>query len=133
MASNVPVWAATAQYANLITVKRDGTKVSTPVWFALDGEKLYMYSNLNAGKMKRVRNNPAVEVGQCDVRGKPIGETVSAHAIELPESQGKYVHGLLDRKYGWKKRLMNIGTAVPEFLHLRKPKPDGFIEVSFAN
>lgn len=129
--SAIPEWAAKAQYVNLVTVKRDGSKVSTPLWFAFDNEKLYFYSNLDAGKMKRVRNNGNVEVGPCDVRGKPTGETVSAHAIELPESSGLYVHKLLDKKYGWKKRIMNIGTAVPEFLRIRKRRPDGFIELSF--
>ena len=131
MAATLPAWATTAQYINLVTVKRDGSKVASPVWFALDNDKLYIYSNLDAGKMKRIRNNSSVEVGQCDVRGKSIGETVAAHAVELPEARGSYVHGLLDKKYGWKKRLMNIGTAIPELLRIRKRKPDGFIQVSF--
>ena len=127
----IPDWASRAQYVNLVTFKRDGRSVSTAVWFALDNGKLYMYSNLDAGKMKRVRNNSSVEIGPCDVKGKPTGPTVAAHAVELPESSGSYVHGLLNKKYGWKKRLMNIGTAVPELLRIRKRKPDGYIEVSF--
>jgi uncharacterized protein len=129
----IPDWASDAQYVNLITFKRDGTAMASPVWFAADKGKLYIYSNLDAGKMKRVRNNGSVEIGPCDVRGKSTGPTIAARAVELPESSSSYVHGLLNKKYGWKKRLMNIGTAVPELLHIRKRKPDGFIEVSFQD
>ena len=121
------------QYINLTTFKRDGTGVSTPVWFAVDGGKLYIYSNLNAGKMKRVRKNSSVEVAPCDLRGKPTGPPVAARAIELPESSGSYVHGLLNRKYGWKKRILTAGAVIPEFLRIRKRKPDGYIEVSFSD
>jgi uncharacterized protein len=128
----VPDWASSSQYVNLVTFKRDGNSVTTAVWFALDNGKLYIYSNLNAGKMKRVRNNGAVEVGPCDIKGKPTGPTVAAQATELPESSGPYVHGLLNKKYGWRKRIVSMGAVVPELLRIRKRKPDGFIEVSFG-
>ena len=130
--SNVPAWASTAQYVNLVTLKRDGAKVSTAVWFALDNDRLYIYSNLDAGKMKRVRNNGQVEVGPCDVKGKPTGATVAARAVELPESKGSYVHALLTGKYGWKKRLVGLASAVPALLNIRRKKPDGYLEVTFT-
>ena len=73
----IPDWASSAQYVNLVTFKRDGRSVSTAVWFALDNGKLYIYSNLDAGKMKRVRNNSSVEIGPCDVKGKATGPTIA--------------------------------------------------------
>jgi uncharacterized protein len=127
----IPTWAASAEYINLITFKKDGSRVSTPVWFVLVDGKLVIYSNLNAGKMKRIRNNEKVEVGPCTVKGKPIGDTVVAIAKELDSSKSSYVHGALNKKYGWKKKLMSFFSVVPEKLHIKKASPDGYIEVSF--
>jgi PPOX class probable F420-dependent enzyme len=43
------------KYLNLESVKRDGTPVQTPVWFAEDHGVLYVYTLANAGKVKRIR------------------------------------------------------------------------------
>ena len=119
------------QYVSLTTFRRNGTPVATAVWFALDGGKLYVYSNLNAGKMKRVRATGKVEIAPCTVKGKITGQVLSGTAVALDSSRGDYVHGLLNRKYTWKKKLIEFGGALPVLLHVRKKSPDGFIEVTF--
>jgi hypothetical protein len=43
------------KYLNLESVKRDGTPVQIPVWFAEEQGVLYVYTLANAGKVKRVR------------------------------------------------------------------------------
>ncbi len=48
----------TAEYISLSTQKRDGSTVETPVWFAQDGDKIYVFTEGNAGKVKRLRNFP---------------------------------------------------------------------------
>ena len=45
------------EYINLITYKKDKTPITTPVWVADFSNSLVITTSLNAGKVKRVRNN----------------------------------------------------------------------------
>ncbi len=123
---------ANEQYISLTTFRRNGDPVSTAVWFAADAGKLYVYSNLNAGKMKRVRATGKVEVAACTVKGKITGQVMTGSAIALDASRGEYVHQLLNRKYTWKKKLIDFGGVLPVLLRLRKKSQDGFVEITLA-
>jgi PPOX class probable F420-dependent enzyme len=61
-----------AKYISLETFRKTGAGVRTPVWFAADPgapETLYLYSEADAGKVKRIRNNSHVRVAPSDIRG----------------------------------------------------------------
>lgn len=62
----------------LVTYKRDGGAVPTPVWFARDGERLYVWTEINAFKAKRLRRNPRALVAPCGPTGRPLGRPVAA-------------------------------------------------------
>ena len=96
------------KYLNLETYRKDGTAVATPVWFAEDGGLLYIYSLADAGKVKRIRNNPRVRVAPCDMRGKLKGEWVDARARILQGDEAARGHRLLDEKYGLLKKIGNV-------------------------
>ena len=97
------------KYLNLMTFKKDGTGVATPVWFVETGGTIYVYTLADAWKVKRVRNNPKVRIAPCDLRGKLTGEWVDARArIVTGESEAIAAHRLLDKKYGWMKKLGNL-------------------------
>jgi PPOX class probable F420-dependent enzyme len=96
------------KYLNLETYRKDGTAVATPVWFAEDGGLLYIYSLADAGKVKRIRNNPRVRVAPCDMRGKLKGEWVEARARILQGDEAARGHRLLDEKYGLLKKIGNV-------------------------
>ncbi len=117
-------------YVALSTFRRNGAPVATPVWFAVDGGKLYVYSELNAGKMKRVRATGKVTVAPCTMRGAVTGNAIAGTAVALDAGRGTFVHGLLNKKYGWKKRLFELGGSIPVVLRLRKKSEDGFIEIT---
>jgi len=68
------------KYLNLESVKRDGTPVQTPVWFAEEHGVLYVYTLANAGKVKRIRRNPRIRIAPCTMRGKVVGPWVEAEA-----------------------------------------------------
>ena len=61
---------ATAKYVSLVTFRKTGVEVRTPVWIAPLNGKHYVFSEANAGKVKRLRNNPAIKMALCNVRGK---------------------------------------------------------------
>jgi PPOX class probable F420-dependent enzyme len=93
------------KYLNLETYRKTGVAVATPVWFAEDAGVLYIYSLAKAGKVKRIRNNPRVRVMPCDMRGIPKGEWVEARAQILDDAGAERAHRLLDKKYGWMKKI----------------------------
>ena len=96
------------KYLNLETYRKTGNAVATPVWFAEDAGVLYIYSLANAGKVKRIRNHPRVRVMPCDMRGKPKGEWVEARARILDAAGAERAHRLLDKKYGWMKKIGSL-------------------------
>ena len=93
------------KYLNVETYRKTGVAVATPVWFAEEAGILYIYSLANAGKVKRIRNNPRVRVIPCDMRGKPKGEWVEARARVLDGAGARHAHSLLDKKYGLMKKI----------------------------
>jgi len=96
-------------YLTLESYRKTGAGVATPVWFAEGDGKLYVYSLANAGKVKRIRNNPRVRVAPCDMRGNRKGEWCEGTArILVDATESGLAHHLLDRKYGWMKRIGNI-------------------------
>ena len=92
-------------YMSLETLRRDGRAVATPVWFAEEGEVFYIYSLANAGKVKRIRNNPRVRIAPCDARGRVKGEWADAEALILDTRGAEHGHNLLNQKYGILKRV----------------------------
>jgi PPOX class probable F420-dependent enzyme len=73
----------------LTTYRKDGTPVGTPVNIAVDGPVGYVRTWGATGKIKRIRNNPQVEIAPCTGRGKPTGEPLrmTARILEGEESE----------------------------------------------
>ena len=98
-------------YLLVTTFRRDGTPVPTPVWVGRDGDELVIWSQATAGKVKRVRNNGAVELAECDLRGRAKGATVKGQARILDADATERGRTLLKRKYGITGRIV-IGGSV---------------------
>jgi PPOX class probable F420-dependent enzyme len=93
------------KYLNLETYRKTGRAVDTPVWFAEENGTFYIYSLADAGKVKRIRNNPKVKIAPCDMRGRVKGEWVEAKAQILDKQGAAFGHKLLNEKYGWMKKV----------------------------
>ena len=93
---------------NLITFRKNGEAMKTPVWFVVEGERVYVMTVNNSGKIKRIRNNGRVDVGPSDRAGTPLGATVAAQARVLPASENKRADDLLNKKYGLQKRAFDV-------------------------
>ena len=83
----------------LITYKRDGAPVATPVSIAFDGDRAFFRSYDKAWKTKRLRNNPSVDVAPATLRGKPTGPTVHARATLLAGGQAELARNALARRH----------------------------------
>jgi PPOX class probable F420-dependent enzyme len=71
-------------YALVVTFKRSGEPVPTPVLFAVEDGKLYFRTEERVAKVKRIRNDAHVRVGPCNSRGKPTGALTEGSARILP-------------------------------------------------
>lgn len=90
----------TANYVNLVTFKKDGTPVGTPLWAALDDGKMYIWTVTDSWKVKRIRRNPQVTLQPCDVRGKTHGEIVKGTAVVLDAAGSDRARALIRKRYG---------------------------------
>jgi PPOX class probable F420-dependent enzyme len=103
-------------YVNLATFRKDGREVLTPVWFATDpddAKRLWVYTNVNFGKVKRIRNNGRARVAACDFRGKLRGDFVDAKAHLVHASSPDWERGwrALNAKYA----MLRIGLFFGRF------------------
>ena len=61
-----------AKYVSLITFRKSGEPVRSPVWFVQFGENPNSYgviTETDAGKVKRIRANSKIEIQVCDIKG----------------------------------------------------------------
>jgi uncharacterized protein len=99
-----------AKYALVITFKRSGESVPTPVWFGLGDGKLYFHSEeAGLGKIRRIRNDPRVLVGPCTVRGKPTGPMVEGRARIVPPEEEQRAEAAIQSNYGLFRRIYEHG------------------------
>ena len=102
------------RYLNLESVKRDGTPVQTPVWFAEEQGVLYVYTLANAGKVKRVRRHPRIRLAPSTMRGKVIGPWAEADTTIVDATTAAHGYALLRHKYGW---LKGVGDVFSRMMH----------------
>jgi len=111
---------------SLTTYRKNGKPVPTPVWFALENNKLYVATEERSGKVKRIRNNPNVLVAPCTQRGKLLGSAMEGVARILPADHKEQVKAALKRRYGWQA---SIGNFIDK---IRGTKRDCCLEITPA-
>ena len=108
---------AAARYVSLESYRRDGEAVATPVWITADAGKLYCWTLIDTGKVKRIRQNSNVRLALCDAVGNLEGEWVLAEAqiLDSPAALEAQLRRLR-AKYGWKflaYRLVSVVRRAP--------------------
>jgi PPOX class probable F420-dependent enzyme len=83
----------------LTSYRRDGTPVGTPLSVAVDGDRAFVRSYERAGKTRRLRNNPQVEIAPSTTRGRPTGPALRARARRLDGAEARRAASLLRRKH----------------------------------
>jgi uncharacterized protein len=92
---------ARAKRALLVTYRRDGTPVPTPVWAAEADGALYVRSERASGKVKRLRRDPRMLVAPCTARGAPLGPPFEASGRVLASEEEEAVaERALAKRYG---------------------------------
>jgi PPOX class probable F420-dependent enzyme len=97
------------RYLALATFRRSGAAVETPVWFAAQGGRLYVFTEGTAGKVKRLRANPAIRIAACDVRGRVHAAWLPGRARRIDDPAAvAAAYRALRRKYGWQMRVLDL-------------------------
>jgi uncharacterized protein len=120
MPAAIPSTIRGQRYISLVTFRKSGVKVATPVWFGEDGDKIYVMTISKMGKTKRIRNNPQVTVAACTIRGKVTGPEIAASARILPPEEHAHARQTINRKY-LLARLSSPFSRADVFLELSFP------------
>jgi PPOX class probable F420-dependent enzyme len=99
----------------LTTFRRDGTPVGTPVSVAPDGDRVVFRTWDTAGKARRLRRDPQVEVAPSTWSGRPTGPGVRARARLLEGDEARRAARALARKHP-----LLHGVVVPLTHRLRR-------------
>jgi hypothetical protein len=89
-----------SQYVLLSSFRKDGSAVGVPVWAAEQSGRLFVWTEADSFKVKRVRRNPEVTIQPCTHGGDPSGVAVRGRAELLDDAGTAHVRELLARKYG---------------------------------
>ena len=89
------------EFLSIETFRKNGIGVNTTVWFAQEGDMLYIWTIGDSGKAKRIRNNARVNIAPCKRFGKVTGEWMAAQASVYDSAAAvRHVETLLRRKLG---------------------------------
>jgi uncharacterized protein len=116
------------KYLSLTSFRRDGHGVATPVWFVQEDGTLYVRTDGNSFKAKRIARNPSVTIAECSASGRLRGEPVSARAEILRNGKGEHVDELMGRKYRFDRILiLPIYNAVQRLRGRRTREEDPIV------
>jgi PPOX class probable F420-dependent enzyme len=105
------------KYCLLISFRRSGEPVPTPVWFGLDdGGRLFVHTEADAAKVKRIRADARVRVAPATSRGKPTGPLAGGLARVLAADEEAHAESALEANYGLGRRLYE-GMSQPLGVH----------------
>ena len=97
----------TGKYICILTYKKNGDGVSTPVRFIRKDNKIYIRTSNQSGKVKRIRNNNNVSYALCNISGRIKGEWHSGVAKIEPDVN-KMIFSKITEKYGLIAQIINI-------------------------
>jgi PPOX class probable F420-dependent enzyme len=97
-----------AKYVSLTSYKKDGSAVALPIWLQGSGGTYDMMTEDGSYKVRRIRNNPLVQLQVCNMKGVVADGAVTfggkAEIIEGPEAAA--IKKKVRARYGVMGKLM---------------------------
>lgn len=109
------------QFINLVTYRRNGAAVPTPMWFKVVGNLIYVQTYVTSGKIKRLAHTQNVTFWPSDVRGNAMGPSFNGIARRIEDRPTEELaEQALQKKYGDKRTifLQQIGVDMAERVYL---------------
>ena len=118
------------EFLSLETFRKNGIGVKTPVWFAQEGDILYIWTRGDSAKVKRIRNNARVKIAPCKRFGEVTGEwTVAQASVDDSDGAVQHVVTLLRQKLGF---VFIVFWMVERLIERRKGQRRVSIKVSLS-
>jgi hypothetical protein len=106
------------EFLSLETYRKNGQTIKSPMWFAQDNDALYLWTMADTSKVKRIRNNPNVNIAPCKRMGAVTGEWMTAHAtIDDSPIVVAQVEAMLLKKIGLFFRIFRFIDAIRDRQH----------------
>ncbi|MDQ1373329.1 MAG: hypothetical protein QOJ09_667 [Actinomycetota bacterium] len=103
------------KYAVVVTFRRNGDPVPSPVWFCVDARgRAYLKTRYDAGKVKRLRIDSRTLIAGSNVRGKPTGPALRGTGRVLPKEEWAHAEETLAAAYGAGRRISERVLGGPE-------------------
>ena len=92
------------KYCVLVTYRKSGEPVPSPLWFGMGNGKLYAHTA--GAKVKRIERDPRVRIAPSTFRGRPVGAPIEGNARVLSSgAEGDAAERWIQANYGWTRRL----------------------------
>ena len=114
------------KHCRLVTFRKSGVPVPTAMWFAIEGDRVYLKTETPSGKLKRIRNDPRVELAPCTIGGRVLGPAITGRVRVLDPAETARAEGALCRRYGFGRRLF---TLLVEPIFERRGRLPVYLEV----
>jgi PPOX class probable F420-dependent enzyme len=99
-----------ARQCVVVTFRRDGEPVPTPVNFGLsDAGTLVFRTEPHVAKVRRLRRDPHVRVFPCNLRGKPLGPAVEGTARVVPDEERERARAVVEANWRADMRIVERG------------------------
>ena len=113
-----------SKYAVLVTFRRSGEPMPSPLWCAVDAAgRAYVQTERATGKVKRIGNDSRVLLAPSTVRGRPKGPLVSGSARLVPVEEWPHAEATMAAAYG-------LGRKVYMRVFPMAPEKAAFVEIS---
>lgn len=96
------------KYLSLVTRRKSGKEVATPMWFIVEGDRIYMRTGARSAKVKRIRHDGRVWLALCTPSGRETGPRMEAQAAVGDPLLLEAVNRGLQQKYGFMKRIVDL-------------------------
>lgn len=89
----------------LVTYRKDGRPVAQPVWPGYEDGRLFVWTESEAFKAKRLARDPRALVAPCTFRGRPLAGPIAATGRILPAgSESEHAERVIRSGWGWKRK-----------------------------
>ena len=100
------------KYINLETYRRNGQAVRTTVWFVIDAGTIYIRTDMNSGKIKRIKNNPNIRITPSGARGQLKGKWIEGKIKMAGSLELEHANQLLEQKYGIQGKIIRVFNKI---------------------
>jgi uncharacterized protein len=89
------------RYVSLTSYRKNGEGVATPVWLLPHEGKLFIWTNRESFKAKRLARDPRCTVAPCNANGKQLlGPHLDGHARFVEPIRASEIASMMKARYG---------------------------------